>query len=127
MVESGAMQQPSERVSELTRNMWKKKFYAVFWDGRGADLAPLLPQHLEYMIAIEKDGKMLASGPLDFGRSSDGMTILRVDSEAEAREIASNDPFVKNGVRSFTMREWLVMEGSFSMRVNFSDRSIEID
>jgi hypothetical protein len=120
------MNQPSERIRELTRDMWKQKFYAVFWEGRGADLAPLLAQHLEYMIAIEKAGKVLASGPLDFGRSSDGLTILRVDSEAEAREIARNDPFVKNGLRSFTIREWLVMEGSFSMRVNFSDRSIEI-
>jgi len=120
------MNGPSERVRELTRNMWKKKFYAVFWHGHAADLAPLLSQHLEYMIAIEKAGKMLASGPLDFGKGSDGMTILRVDSEAEAREIAGNDPFVKNGVRSFTLREWLVMEGSFSVRVNFSDRSIDI-
>jgi uncharacterized protein YciI len=120
------MIQPSERIRELTQNMWKKKFYAVFWEGKGVDLAPLLPQHLEYMIALEKDGKMFGSGPLDFGKTSDGMTILRVDSEAEARAIASNDPFVKDGVRSFTVREWLVMEGSFSMKVNFSDRSIEI-
>jgi hypothetical protein len=33
---------------------------------------------------------------------------------------------VQNGVRSFTIREWVVTEGSFSVKVNFSDRSIEI-
>ena len=120
------MNQLSERIRQLTQNMWKKKFYALFWDGKGADLAPLLADHLQYMIDIERQGKMLGSGPLDFGRSSDGMTILRVETEAEAREIADNDPFVKNGVRSYTIREWLVMEGSFSIKVNFSDRSIEI-
>ena len=120
------MNQPSERIRELTKTMWKKKFYAVFWDGKGATLAPLLADHLQYMIDIERQGKMLGSGPLDFGRSSDGMTVLRVDIEAEAQEIAQNDPFVKNGARSFTIREWLVMEGSFSVKVNFSDRSIEI-
>jgi len=120
------MDQPSERIRQLTKNMWKKKFYAVFWHGTDADLAPLLPEHLEYMIAIERDGKMLASGPLDFGKGSDGMTVLRVDSEAEARAIAGNDPFVTNGIRTFTIREWLVMEGSFSIKVNFSDRSIEM-
>ena len=120
------MNQPFERVRELTRNMWKQKFYTVFWEGRGADLGPLLAHHLEYMISLEKAGKMLASGPLDFGKSSDGMTILRVESEAEAREIANNDPFVRHGVRSFTMREWVIMEGSFSVKVYFSDRSIEI-
>jgi hypothetical protein len=120
------MTQPVERIRELTQNMWKKRFYAVFWDGSGADLAPLLADHLQYMIALERQGKLLASGPLDLGKSSDGMTILRVDTEAEARSIASGDPFVKNEVRSFTIREWVVMEGSFGVKVNFSDCSIEI-
>ena len=120
------MSQPSPRVRELTQSMWKKKFYAVFWDGRDADLAPLLAEHLEYMIEIERQGKMFASGPLDFGKGADGMTILRVDSEAEAREIAERDPFIRNGVRGYAIREWMVMEGSFSVRVNFSDRSIDI-
>ena len=35
------MNQPSERIRELTKTMWKKKFYAVFWDGKG----PLLPRY----------------------------------------------------------------------------------
>ena len=35
--------------------MWKKKFYAVFWDGKGVDLRRCSPQHLEYMIEIEND------------------------------------------------------------------------
>ena len=48
------MNQPSERIRQLTQNMWKKKFYAVFWDGKGADLAPLLADHLQYMIDIER-------------------------------------------------------------------------
>src|SRR5438105_13428330 len=104
------MNQPSERIVELTRNMWKKKFYAVFWDGRGADLAPLIADHLQYMIDLERDGKLFGSGPLDFGKSSDGMAILRVDSEAEAREIANGDPFVRTDVRTFTIRERTVME-----------------
>jgi hypothetical protein len=29
-------------------------------------------------------------------------------------------------VRSFTIRDWVVMEGSFGVKVNFSDCSIEI-
>lgn len=120
------MNEPSERIRQLTQNMWKRKFYAVFWDGKGADLAPLLADHLQYMIDLERQGKLFGSGPLDFGKGSDGLTILRVDSEAEARAIAQNDPFVKNGVRGFTIRDWTVMEGSFSVNVKFSDRSIEI-
>jgi len=42
--------------------MWRKKFYAVLWDGNGADLRPYLVEHLEYMIGLERAGKLFASG-----------------------------------------------------------------
>lgn len=115
-----------DRVKELTQGMWRKKFFAIFWDGGDADLKAHLAEHLEYLIKIEKEGKLFASGPLDLGRSSDGLTILRVDSVEEARRIALNDPFVVNGIRSFRIREWVVMEGSLSVTVNFSDLSTKI-
>jgi uncharacterized protein YciI len=114
------------RVRELTQPMWRKKFYAVLWDGNGADLRTHLAAHLEYMIGLEREGKLFTSGPLDFGASSDGLTVLRVASAEEARAIALGDPFVINGIRSFRIREWTVMEGSFAIQVNFSDRSIDI-
>ena len=114
------------RIRELTTPMWRKKLFAVLWDGNGADLRPHLVAHLEYMIGLEKAGKLFASGPLDFGASSDGLTVFNVVSKEEARSLALRDPFVVNGVRSFRIREWTVMEGSFGIHVNYSDRSIEI-
>jgi uncharacterized protein YciI len=114
------------RIRELTQPMWRKKLYAVLWDGNGADLKPHLVQHLEYMIGLERAGKLFASGPLDFGASSDGLTILRVATADEARALALRDPFVINGIRSFRIREWTVMEGSFGINVSYSDRAIEI-
>jgi uncharacterized protein len=120
------MSSTSERIRELTQGMWKKKLYVVLWHGKGADLLPRLADHLKYMIDLERAGKVFASGPLDFGTSSDGMTVLRAESEEEARAIASRDPFVVNGIRTFDVREWVVMEGSFAIKVNYSDRSIEI-
>jgi uncharacterized protein len=120
------MASTSDRIRELTQGMWKKKLYVVFWRGNGADLLPRLADHLEYMIDLERAGKVFASGPLDFGKSSDGMTVLRAESEEEARTIASRDPFVVNGIRTFDIREWVVMEGSFAVKVNYSDRSIEL-
>jgi uncharacterized protein YciI len=117
---------PEARIRELTTPMWRKKLYAVLWDGRRADLRPHLVAHLEYMIGLEKAGKIFASGPLDFGASSDGLTVLNVASKEEARALALQDPFVINGVRSFQIREWTIMEGSFGIQVNYSDRSIEL-
>ena len=115
-----------DRIRELTAPMWRKKLYAVQWDGHGANLLPHLVAHLEYMIGLEKAGKIFASGPLDFGASSDGLTVFNVGSKEEARQLALQDPFVINGVRSFQIREWMIMEGSFGIQVNYSDRSIEI-
>jgi uncharacterized protein YciI len=117
---------PEARIRELTTPMWRKKLFAVLWDGNGADLRPHLVAHLEYMIGLEKAGKLFASGPLDFGASSDGLTVFNVASKEEARSLALQDPFVVNGVRSFRIREWTIMEGSFGIQVNYSDRSIEI-
>lgn len=113
-------------IQALTKNMLRRKLYVVLSRGNGADLKPFLAEHLRWMIGLEKQGKVFASGPFDVGTSGDGMTILRAQSAAEAQAIAERDPFVVNGIRSYEIREWTVMEGSFGITVNYSDRSIDI-
>ena len=54
------------------------------------------------------------------------MTIVRAADQEEARAIALRDPFVVNGIRTFKMEAWTVMEGSLNVTVNFSDRSAKI-
>ena len=54
------------------------------------------------------------------------MTILRTASTEEARAIAERDPFYANGLRTFEIKEWTLMEGALRLRVNFSDQSIEV-
>jgi uncharacterized protein YciI len=123
---------PQDRIKALTERMLKKKLYVVLstpLDGGAEKLAGHLPAHLEYMIDNEKKGFLFASGPLseaDGGQRGRGLTILRASSAEEARRIAGQDPFVLNGVRTFEIREWTVMEGSFGVTVNFSDQSASI-
>jgi uncharacterized protein YciI len=120
------------RIAALTANMLKKKLYVVLSIplAGGADKLPAhLPAHLEYMIANEKKGIVFASGPLseaDGSQRGRGLTVLRAASAAEAKAIAEQDPFVINGVRTFELREWTVMEGSFGVTVNFSDQSVSV-
>ena len=122
---------PEDRIRQLTQGMLRKKLYVVLSKG-AADpkrLAGHLPEHLEYMIALEKKGVLFASGPLSDSEGAmrgDGLTILRAPSVEEARRIAETDPFFVAGLRSFELREWTLMEGSFGVRVNFSDQSLEI-
>jgi hypothetical protein len=121
-----------ERIRELTRTMLRKRLYVVLSKGGAAagEIARLLPAHLEYMIGLEKQGVLFASGPLaaaDGAIRGDGLTILRAESAEAARTIAAADPVVVNGIRSFEVREWTVMEGSLGIRVNFSDQSLKLE
>jgi uncharacterized protein len=120
-----------ERVAELMRKMLRKKLYVVLSSPAvpPEKLKPFLMAHLEYMIGLEKRGLVFASGPLADGEgppSGHGLTVLRTKSAGEARAIAQGDPFFINGLRTFELKEWTIMEGALGLRVNFSDQSIEV-
>lgn len=120
-----------ERVAQLTQKMLRRKFYAVISKPSPTPekLKALLVEHLEYMIGLEKRGLLFASGPLADGAgppTGAGLTILRTASIEEARALAEADPFVKNGVRTFELKEWTIMEGTLGLRLNLSDQSVEV-
>ncbi len=120
-----------QRIRQLTQRMLRKKLYVILSKGAATpeQISALLPQHLDYMIGLEKDGVLFASGPLSAApgaAAGDGLTILRAANAEQARAIAAADPFVAGGLRSFEVREWTLMEGSFGVKLNFSDQSIDI-
>jgi uncharacterized protein len=120
-----------QRIAELTHKMLRRKFYAVLSrpSPTPEKLKALLPAHLEYMIGLEKRGVLFASGPLSDGAgppTGAGLTVLRVSSAEAAREIAESDPFVQNGLRTFELKEWTVMEGTLGLVVSLSDQSVEV-
>lgn len=126
------MADTKDRIAALTGRMLKKKLYVVLsmpLEGGAERLPEHLPAHLEYMIANEKKGIVFASGPLseaDGSQRGRGLTVIRAANVEEARAIAGQDPFVINGVRTFELREWTLMEGSFGVTVNFSDQSVTV-
>lgn len=121
-----------QRIAELTQKMLRRKLYAVLSlpSPTPEKLKPLLPAHLEYMIGLEKRGLLFASGPLSDGGAGPpngaGLTILRATNAQEARALAEADPFVTNGLRTFELKEWIVMEGSIGLKINLSDQSVEV-
>ena len=119
------------RIAELTQKMLRRKLYAVLSHPSPSPekLKALLPAHLEYMISLEKRGVLFASGPLSDGKgppSGAGLTVLRVADINQARALAEADPFVRNGLRTFEVKEWTIMEGTLGLRVNLSDQSVEV-
>jgi uncharacterized protein len=120
-----------ERVADLTRKMLRKKLYVVLSKPAVTPdkLQPFLSAHLEYMIGLEKRGLVFASGPLTDGEgppSGQGLTVLRAKDADEARSLAEADPFFVNGLRTFELKEWTVMEGTLGVRVNLSDQTVEV-
>ncbi|MFZ3361571.1 MAG: YciI family protein [Xanthobacteraceae bacterium] len=120
-----------ERVTDLMRKMLRKKLYVLLSKPLVPPdkLKPFLLAHLEYMVGLEKRGRVFASGPLADGEgppTGQGLTVLRASSAEEARALAEGDPFFVNGLRTFELKEWTVMEGTLSLRVNFSDQTVEV-
>jgi uncharacterized protein len=120
-----------ERVAELTRKMLRKKLYVVLSKPvvTPDKLQPFLSAHLEYMIGLEKRGNVFASGPLADGAglpTGAGLTVLRAKDLNEARALAEGDPFFVNGLRTFELKEWTIMEGTLGVRVNLSDQTVEV-
>ncbi len=114
------------RTKQLIARMWGKKLWVVMSKGGAQDIVPHLAEHLEYLIKLEAEGKIFASGPMNVPGSGDGMTVLKVESESEARAIAEADPLVQKAGRTFSLHPWTVNEGQMTVTVSFSQMSLNL-
>ncbi|BCJ35910.1 hypothetical protein Athai_34130 [Actinocatenispora thailandica] len=110
-----------------------KQLYVVLSEptnGFGPVLANL-EQHLRYQAKLEKDGVMFGAGPFagadERNWEGSGMFIYRAGSLAQAREFAAADPMHACGARSYTVRTWLLNEGTVSLRMSFSGGRARLD
>jgi len=90
----------------------------------------ILPEHLAYQKQMESEGKLFLAGPLSDASGAEmsggGLIIYRAASLEEARALTENDPMHKKGGRTFTLRKWLVNEGSLSISVGFSNQTASL-
>lgn len=96
--------------------------------GDGAVVKANLPDHLAYQAQLEAQGALAFAGPVsdDTGEEMQGagMIVYRAASLDAARALAENDPMHKSGARSFTIRKWMINEGSFTLSVGLSGKAI---
>jgi hypothetical protein len=77
--------------------------------------AAKLKDHILFLLDLEDQGKMFASGPLDMNpatRVMEGMMILAVSTLEEAQAIAEREPFHQAGWRINQVRRWHLNEGA---------------
>lgn len=89
-----------------------------------------LPKHLDYQRGLEESGQLVLAGPVSDESGENmmgaGQIIYRAASIDEARKMAEADPMHKSGARSFTLRKWLVNEGSLNITVGLSTGHVSL-
>jgi uncharacterized protein YciI len=122
----------AQDVLAASKGMLQKQLYVVFTkpvSGMGPVMAQL-PVHLEYQMKLERDGIMFGAGPFwtddEQKWEGEGMVVIRAKSIAEARAIAAADPMHASGARSYTVRPWLLNEGTMTLQINYSSGKVNV-
>ena len=119
-------------ILAASKGMLQKQLYVVFTrptKGLGPVMA-VIKEHLDFQCELERKGIMFGAGPFWADNETDwlgeGMVIIRAGSLAEAKAIAATDPMHKSGAREFTVRPWLLNEGTVTVKVTYSDGKREL-
>ena len=120
-----------ERLQQLTSRMLRKKLFVVTMTANVPpdQMMPHLADHLEYMTELARKGVLFASGPFvraGGAPTGDGLSIFNASSADEARSFAEKDPFYVHGLRRIEIKEWMMMEGSMTITLNFAERTLEV-
>ncbi len=123
---------PAAAVKEASAAMLQKQLYAIFTTPANG-LGPVfetIEAHLEFQVSLEREGIMFAAGPMwtddEQSWEGDGLVIVRAASRQEAIRIAERDPMHSSGARTFTVRPWMINEGSLTVRLDYSTQKFTI-
>ena len=123
---------PKSDILKACEAMLRKQLYVIFTKPtKGMEpVMANLKEHLDFQIDLEKRGIMFAAGPMwndaEDVWEGEGMVVVRAGSLAEAKAIAASDPMHKAGARSFTVRPWLINEGTVTVKLSYSDGNFDV-
>jgi uncharacterized protein len=109
----------SQEVSALLAPMIKRPLWVVLNSRKASrsEMKPYVAEHLQYMNGLEEQGLLWGSGPfIETGVVvGDGLTIFNVAEEADVHKLMAEEPLVKRGLRSYSVRKWELREGKISI------------
>lgn len=117
-------------IERLKSTMIMRSFFVMFRTivdpakGKSAAL-----EHYRWIIGLEKQGLVFASGPLftDENTLGAGMTVFRVGNREAAAQLAAGDPFITSGAATFEIKRWQINEGRINVSIDFSDQTYRFD
>jgi uncharacterized protein YciI len=121
---------PLAEVERLKALMIKRSFFAMFRTVVAPErLKTVMLDHYRWIIGLEKQGMVFASGPLfrKDGQQGVGMTVFRAASIDEAEALAAGDPFVTSGAAEFEIQRWQINEGRLTVAIDFSDQTYSFE
>jgi uncharacterized protein len=115
----------SAKVIETSGQSLRMQLYVVTSIAKSLDAVKQnLLEHQAYLRELEDKNILFGAGPLwtDDGQyfEGDGLLIYRANSVEEAHRLVQADPMHKSGAREFTIRPWLLNDGSITIRVTLS-------
>ncbi len=72
----------------------------------------IMQNHMKNIKRLVKESKLVMAGPFEAGG---GLFIMDVPDIAVAKEIINEDPTVKSGMNTFTVRAWYTERGLFTL------------
>jgi len=94
------------------------------------DVKASLHAHLAYQAELEAKGALALAGPMSDESGEEmggmGMIVSRAENLEAAKTLAQGDPMHASGARSFTIRKWLINEGSLNLSVGLSTKSVKL-
>lgn len=119
---------PLDEINRLKARMIQRSFFVMFRRIVAPErLKDAMLPHYRWIIDLEKQGLVFASGPMfaEDGSPGVGMTIFRVADAAQANDLAAADPFCISGAAEFEIKRWQVNEGRLTVSFDFSDQTYE--
>ena len=65
-----------------------------------------IARHIEHLRKLDQKGLLIMCGP--FTDFPSGLVVINAKTKKQAIKIAESDPFVQEGVRSYSIRSWLL-------------------
>ena len=120
------------RKAARERGSLALELYVVISEPAGPPeaLKALLPEHLAYQGEQERRGTLAFAGPLSDESGEEmngtGLIVYRCESLEAARALADADPMHAGGARRYTLRRWLLNEGSLQLDLKLSAQSVRL-